>query len=98
MNLPISDDDDDDAQSIQSYDSDHIRTYDRLSKVSSTWPPDEQQPQINNAADSGCAPLLSTFCLATSSASMTSEDVEAMEMQQCSKRDNKKRKKGPTSR
>ena len=97
--MPISDDDDDDAQSIQSYDSDHIRTYDRLSKVSSTWPPDEQRPQIkNNAADSGCAPLLSTFCLATSSASMTSEDVEAMEMQQCSKRDNKKRKKGPTSR
>lgn len=51
----FEDSDEDDAQSIQSYGSDHIRTYDRLSlsRVSSSdakssWPPDDVQG-LNNA-------------------------------------------------
>ena len=108
--LPLESDeeDEDDAQSIQSYDSDLIKTYDRLSsKVSSTWPPEDleedEQHQTSNghakadATAAGCAPLLSTFCLASNSVDLEDENLGTIELQQCSlSRDIKT--KDPTSR
>ena len=88
-------DNEDDAQSIQSYDSDLIKTYDRLSsKVSSTWPQEDlledEHHQTSNghakatATSVGCAPLLSTFCLASNSVDLEDEKLGTLELQQCS--------------
>ena len=97
--LPLESDDEeedieDDAQSIQSYDSDLIKTYDRLSsKVSSTWPQedlleDEHHQTSNGHAKAtvstvGCAPLLSTFCLASNSVDLEDDEkLGTLELQQ----------------
>ena len=108
------DDDDDDRQSIQSYDSDHIRQYDRLSKVSSVWPPDEEDEKPPNCSspaknesdsasasisEAGCVPLLSTLCFRTAASMVTSSDQEdAIEMQQRSSNKKRDSKKNNTSR
>ena len=110
--LPLESDDEeedneDDAQSIQSYDSDLIKTYDRLSsKVSSTWPPEDEedeQHQTSNGhakadATAGCAPLLSTFCLASNSVDLEDENLGTIELQQCSLSPRDIKTKDPTSR
>jgi len=106
----FSDDDidDDDAQSIKSYGSDQIRTYDRLSvsRVSSSeaglktsWPQD-----VNEAEEGGggggpgkglCPFSLSRFCLAAASTSSATSDIEpqSIEMQRADNSKSDKNKK-----